>query len=531
MKKTARIIAMLLCLCMALSACSSSVPDNSVTPSDPGSSGTQSPDVSDSPAVKTHPVLNVPKLSDATQLDPHVSNGADYNIFCSIFDSLVRFDGGNQLSVVPDLAERWEISEDQLTYTFYLRKDAKFSDGTPFTADDVVFSVKRMQTQPATSSKVLMIKDAEAVDEYTVNIYCNWAYPNLILQMASWPWRIVSKAAVEKYGDGVAEMVIGTGPYKLESWTPGVGVTLTQNEYYWGDEPYFEEVNFKIITDTNTGLIALENGEIDVNTLISGLDVDYYSNSDDFRVEVLERPGAYTVAFNVSGSELLSVKEVRQAFNYAVNKEELCELVYDGLADPNTYSVIREGDTGYTDDLPHYDYNIDKAKELLDQAGYADGVTIKFTYPTTETGERLAAALKECVAPAGITLELVPLEYSAWLAASYSGNYETIYVEWQSIPYNPPLVYNLYFISSGSLSYCRTKDDFIDTKAAEASMTLDDAAREAMYTELNIHIRDEAYYAVIGGMRTYFVYPNGIQGVEYEPNTVITKYMDWYWEE
>ena len=158
-------------------------------------------------------------------------------------------------------------------------------------------------------------------------------------------------------------------------------------------------------------------------------------------------------------------------------------------------------------------------------------MTIKFTYPTTDLGERLAAALKEMLAPAGITLELVPMEYSAYMAACYTGSYESIYVEWQSIPYNPPLVYNLYFISSGSLAYCRTKDDYIDTTAAEASKTLDDDARNALYTELNMHVREQAYYAVLGGMDNVYIYAKGIQGVEYEPNTLITKYMDWYWQE
>lgn len=531
MKKNAvRILAMLLCLCMALSACSSSGGKESQNPSNsnPGTES-QAPE-SQTPAEKTHTTLNVPKPSDATQLDPHVSNGGDYNIICSIFDSLVRFDGGDQMHVVPDLAESWEISDDQLEFTFHLR-EAKWSDGSDFTADDVVFSIERLQTQPATSSKVLMIKGAEAIDEHTVKIYCNWAYPNLILQIASWPWRIVSRKAVEAAGDGTEGMVIGTGPYKLESWTPGVGVTLVRNELYWGDEPYFDTINFKVITDTNTSMMALENGEIDVNQLINGLDVEYYSDGDRFRTESVKRPGAYTVAFNVSGSETLSNQAVRQAFNYAIDKESICQLVYDGLADPNTYSVIREGDTGYTDDVPHYDYNIETAKQLLADAGYADGVTIKFTYPTTDLGERLAAALKEMLAPAGITLELVPKEYSAYLADTYSGSYEAIYVEWQSIPYNPPLVYNLYFISTGSLSYCRTKDDYIDSTASQASMTLDDEARNALYTDLNMYIREQAYYAVLGGMDIVYVYANGIQGVEYEPNTQITKYMDWYWAE
>lgn len=523
MKRTARIIAMLLCLCMALSACTSSNPGNSSTP------GTQSSDSPGGATVKEHTTLNVPMLSDATQLDPHISNGADYNIFCSIFDGLVRFDGGNQFSVVPDLAESWEISDDQMEFTFHLRQ-AKWSDGSDFTADDVVFTIERMIAQPSTASKVLMIKSAEKVDDHTVKIFCNYAYPNLILQIASWPWRIVSKSAVEAAGDGVQGMVIGTGPYKLESWTPGVGVTLTRNEYYWGDEPYFETINYKIITDTTTAIAALENGEIDMTQLINGMDIDYYSTADGYRVDTIQRPGAYTVAFNTAASASLSIKEVRQAFNYAIDQESLIKLAYDGYATADFYSIISEGEEGYTDDLPHYDYNVDTAKQLLADAGYPNGVTIKFTYPTTDLGERVAAALKEMVSAAGITLDLVPTEYSAWLAAAYTGDYESIYLEWQSVPYNPPLFYNLYFISAGSMNYCRTKDSYIDETAALASQTLDDATRNQLYQDLNKHIREEAYYAIIGGITTSLVFNEHVKGDEYEPNTLITKFMDWYWD-
>lgn len=525
MKKALRLVALLLCLCLMLSACGTPSASNST----PGTPSSQSPDDSAPPAVKEHTTLNIPMLSDATQLDPHVSNGTDYNIICSIYDSLVRFNGSNQFEVIPDLAESWEISEDQMEFTFHLRQ-AKWSDGSDFTADDVVFSIERMQTQPSTASKVLMIKGAEKVDEHTVKILCNYAYPNLILQMASWPWRMVSKKAVEAAGDGVQGMVIGTGPYKLESWTPGIGVTLARNEYYWGDAPYFEKVVFKIVTDNTTGIAALENGELDMTQLINGLDIDYYSTAPGFRVETIKRPGAYTVAFNTSSSPSLAKKEVRQAFNYAIDQESLVKLVYDGHAIPNTYSIISEGEEGYTTDLPHYDYNVETAKQLLADAGYPDGVSIKFTYPTTDLGERVAAALKEMVSAAGITLELVPTEYSAYLAASYTGDYESIYLEWQSVPYNPPLVYNLYFISTGSMCYCRTKDSYIDETAAQAAQTLDDAARNQLYQDLNRHIRDEAYYAIIGGISTNFVYNEHIQGVEREPNTLISKFGDWYWE-
>lgn len=510
-----RLLPAMLCLSLVLSACAN----------------TDSPAPTDGPdgAQKEHPVLNLISMAEITQLDPHLSNGADYNIFCSIFDGLVKFDGANQMKVVPALAERWEISDDQLEFTFHL-VTTNWHDGTPFTADDVVFSIERLQTQPSTASKVLMIKGAEALDEHTVKITCNYAYPNLILQMASWPWRIVSRKAVETYGDGKKEMIVGTGPYKLESWTTGVGVTLKANQDYFGGAPYFDTVNVKIMTDSTTIMTALENGEIDTAAITNGLDADYIRSNENFILNEVKRSGAYTVIFNTAANEALSKKEVRQALCYAINRADLIELAYDGEAFDDCYSVISEGEEGYNPNVPKYDYDPVKAKQLLDQAGYGNGLKLKFTYPTIEVGERVAAALKENMRAVGVDLELVPMEYSAYLMAGYTGDYETIYMEFQSVPYNPPLFYNLYFISSGSLNYARVKNPEIDEKALAAAQELDNAKRTAIYEELNYLVRDEAYYATIAYIKTNVAQNAHIKGITYEPNTMITHYSDWYWE-
>lgn len=525
MKKTNRIIALLLSLCMILSltACGGT-PTQSNNPS---SSGT--PATSQS-GEKEHPVLNYPLLADPTQLDPHVSDGTEYMVFYQIFDGLVRFDGSDQQTAIPDLAESWEISDDNLVYTFHLR-EAKFSDGSDFTADDVVFSVERLKTQPSTASKVLMIDHAEKVDDHTVKLICSYAYPNLLLQLCSWPWRMVSKAAVEKYGDGTEGMVIGTGAYKLKDWTLGQGVTLTTNEYYWGEKPYFEEINFKVITDTTTALAALENGELDFTQITSGMDVEYYGSSDRFDLVQIHRPGIAAHVFNTTGeNKALADPKVRQALCYAIDRQSIVDLVFDGQGRADTYSFISEGAEGYTTDLPHYDYNVETAKQLLAEAGYADGLTIEFIYPTVALCENLAAALKEAYKNVGVTLELIPMEYSAFTAALYLGNYESAYAEWQSVPYNPPLDYNLYFISTGSLNYCRVKDEWIDQKAAEASRTMDYDARNAIYVDLNTYIREQAYYNVICGLIGNYVVNNHIKGYEFEANTMLTKLADWYWE-
>ena len=526
-KRLGKLLALSLCLSLALSGCTPAAEkptETSPASASPSASQTQTP-----PAEKQHPTLNLVSMSEITQLDPHVSNGTDYNIFSSIFDGLVKFDGANQMEVKPSLAKSWEISDDQLEFTFHL-VETTWHDGSPFTADDVVFSIQRLQTQPATASKVLMIKGAEAMDEHTVKVTCNYAYPNLILQMASWPWRMVSKKAVEAGGDGNKAMVIGTGPYMLDSWTTGVGVTLKANEDYFGGAPYFDTVNIKIMTDNTTIMTALENGEIDTAPITNGLDANYIRGNNKFTLNEVKRSGAYTVIFNTASNPALADQRVRQAFSYAMNRSDLINLVYDSEAFEGCYSVIGEGEEGYNPDVAKYEYDVQKAKDLLAEAGYGGGLTLKFTYPTIDVGKRLAAALEEGLRQVGVTLELVPMEYSAYLMAGYTGDYETIYMEWQSVPYNPPLFYNLYFISTGSLNYARVSNPEIDAKALAAAKELDNAKRAAIYKELNALVRDQAYYATIAFIKTNVAQDAHIKGITYEPNTMITHYADWYWE-
>lgn len=537
MKKGRKILSLALSGMLILSMITGCTPETS----EPSTSENPQQSSASGDTEKAHPELNLRITADPPTLDPYAtSTGYVAQICMQMFDSLVKFDGDDLMTAVPSLAEDWEISEDGTVYTFYLRDDVTFHNGDPMTADDVVYSVERFINGAYTASKAPFVTGAEKVDEYTVNIMLDYAYPNFILQLCSWPWRIVCKDAVERYGDGSDDLAkyAGTGPYILESLTPGVGVTMVSNPDYFEGEPYFERINYKLIPDNTTATTALLNGEIDLDQISTGLDLEFIEGEEGFEVTTLDRPAAYILILNTTG--VMANEDFRKAVAHAIDKESFVELVYDGMADPNCFTFMRSYEEGYSDDLPRYDFDLEKSKEYLAASGLPESEwKLSIEIPATGYGPAFGATLKEMLAQAGITLELVQAESGAWSSHVSNGNFDTdmIMSQFNGIPYNPPLVYNLYLSSTSYANHWGAQRPGglvfpeIDELGQAASRELDAAKRSDLFNQMHRLINEHCLYIPIAYIQTSFGHSEHLKGMEWEGGTLVTKVCDWYWEE
>lgn len=328
-----------------------------------------------------------------TSLDPANPQGypASYEAVYTIYNNLVTFDP--DLAIIPALAESWVQSEDGLTWTFTLRQGVTFHDDTPFTADAVAKHVTRIQ-DPATASPNASlwahIASVNAVDDATVELVTEQPFGPMLNYLAHGSGGIESPSAVEQFGADFPANPVGTGPYKLDSFTPGTELSLVPNESYWGDAPKLEKIVFRATPEVSSRVLMVDTGEADLGNDLPQEEVDRFASGGD--LQLLQRNGLRTfwIEFNLN-REMFQDVNVRKALNHAVNKQSIVDnlfleyaTVLDSPAAPSIQGHIAAGS---------YDYDPDMAKQMLADAGWTagddgvlqkDDVPLKFTLNTAE---------------------------------------------------------------------------------------------------------------------------------------------------
>ncbi len=359
--------------------------------------------------------------------------GQGYMTLSYIFDTLMWKD---ESGLIPYLAEDYSVSEDGLTYTFQLRKGVSFTDGTPFTAEDVKFTFDYMKEHPYKWVSVSMVEEASVVDEHTVEIKLNKTY-NPFLSDVAGRLPILPKHIWENVTEPETftepEAAISTGPFILENYDAAAGTyTLKANEdYFYGDV----QIDKLVIANVSGGdsKEALLSGEIAAAPNISYKAAMSLKDSPEYTV--LEGPGlSVTRLYFNFDEEAMAVKEIRQAMYHAVNLDEIVEKAYGGAGYPGSAGHVQPGTPWYNPDVRQYAYDVETAKKMLSEAGAADsngdgileynGEEMSYTLTFTENDEKLAELLVSYMKAVGIELVPQSADDATVKAAISEGNFE-----------------------------------------------------------------------------------------------------------
>jgi peptide/nickel transport system substrate-binding protein len=374
-----------------------------------------------STTVSAENVLRIGTLgSDAISLDPHMSTKSqDKILFPMIFNGLVRFKPGTAdlKAIEADLAESWEVSDDKLVWTFKLLKGVQFHGGYgEMTAEDVVFSLSKAAEKKTSSAykEYSALESVVAVDPYTVKITLNQKVPFFLGAVVNYHGGfILSKKAWEKLGDQAAMNPIGTGPFAFSSYQSKRFVELKANDKYFRGKPAIDKINYRYMPDEATRELAFEKDEVD---LFYGRRearwVQSQAKKENTIVDVFGLGELRILHLNTSQKPFDDIR-VRKAVAYALSREALVTFIGPEVASA-AVSVVPAGYLGHSDSATLYPHDLAKAKELLAQAGFKDGLTVKAVITKVESLRLPMMVIQEQLRLAGITLDLQVVEHSAF---------------------------------------------------------------------------------------------------------------------
>ncbi|MDZ5474546.1 glutathione ABC transporter substrate-binding protein [Bacillus sp. 31A1R] len=491
MKARKNIFLMLvLSIVLALAACSgqSSAPKNEDKPSDSGESKEEG---------KKGGHLVFVTGADAPTLDPHGTNDtATTNATSQIFERLLEFDKDGKPA--PALASEF-TQVDELTWTFKLREGVKFHDGTDFNAEAVKINFERVLDPEFASPRAFVLNMIESItvdSEFALTIKTKFPFAPLPNHLSHNAGSIISPAAIQAEKDGgkkVSENPIGTGPFKLDTWNTGAEIKFAKNEEYWGEKASVDTMSFVVVPEQATRVAMIETGEAHA-MLLGPSDVTRVEAMAGVTLDRVKSTRMDYLGFNLKKKPFDNVK-VRQAISMAVNKDDVVNGVLDGQG------IIAKGPlaptvNGYSEDLTPLPYDVEAAKKLLAEAGYADGfkTTIWANEGSKERAD-IAELIQAQLAPLGIDVSIEIIEWGAFLEKSAAGEHEMLVLGWTTVTGDAD--YGLYAPyhssahgSAGNRSfYTNAKVDELLDKARQST---DQNERLGMYKEISQILIDEA---------------------------------------
>jgi peptide/nickel transport system substrate-binding protein len=505
--------------------------------------GTQAPAPTEAPAASPTAagplVLNIADTASITTWDPVASASTEAAYMGNMYEQLLRVNPpGSAEKYTPLLATDWEVSPDGLTWTFHLRPNVKFHDGEPLTAAAVKQSIDAEKDHASYSFIWFPLDSIEVVDDLTVKFNLSYSAPlELILgsQYAAWiisPKALDAAAADPNYW--AAGVEAGTGPYMLESYTPDKELVFTKNPDYWGGwQPgQFDKVVVEIVSEAVTQQQMLEGGQVDLVTRMPMENYDAFKNNPDYVYVEEQTLDNYVGFFNTLRTPLDNVL-VRQALSYAIPYQDIIDVGAAGLASQAS-GPVPQGCWPWSDQVTQYTYDLDKARDLLTQAGHpGGGFTINLTYAAENDVEAAFAPLiKDSFEQIGVTVNIQSILFNQqWSAAkSDPANAQDMFLLLYWPTYSDAGSDNMWSMFYGTadsphlnvtafnLSYWFDQhyNDLLDTAIADT--VTDPTTSQTTYNEAANYLVDQAPAVFFMDIKLPFVIPTYIQGFKYNIN-------------
>ena len=452
---------------------------------------------------------------DPPTIDPHVTTDAtSARIIVEVFGGLVTIDPS--LEIVPDLAESWDLSDDGTVYTFHLRPDAKFHDGTPVTAHDVKWSLERA-TNPLTESPVadqylgdivgvkeklegdaMSISGVRFIDEQTIQITIDEAKSYFLAKLTYPTGFVLDQENVEANPRSWFREPNGTGPFRLQEYRVGEVLVLGRNEHYHLGPPKLEEVEF--ILSGGTSMLMYENDEIHVAGV--GLaDLDRLNDpSNELYPQLKTAPASFSVNYiglNVNEPPLDDVM-VRQALNFAIDKEEIATIVLGDLVKPAD-GILPPNFPGYDEGVSGYEYDPVKARQLLEESTYGDDLEnippITITTPGSfgaNVSLDMEVILQMWERNLGITAEFQQTEFATFLKDLHKGRFQMFDIGWIADYPDPENFLDILFHSESTNNHTHYSNPEVDDLLMRARVETDTLARYDLYNAAEQMIIDDA---------------------------------------
>ncbi|MDQ6601716.1 MAG: ABC transporter substrate-binding protein, partial [Chloroflexota bacterium] len=475
-------------------------------------------------AVKKGGTLKAGLDGDILTFDPLTSGAyADREVYYNVYDTLVAFD--TNLQIVPALAEKWE-TPDPKTYIFHIRQGVKFHDGTDLNADAVKFNIDRYLTDKTSRRKAEIdtITSVDVMDPYTVKFSLKAPFAPLLPTLADRAGMILSPKVVQALGpDALAAKPVGagSGPFKFVEAVKDDHITFERNPNYWKKDaagnqlPYVDKLIYRPILDATVLLANLKTGDLDISYSIAAKDVAGVKSGSELVIKDVAGLGFNGLGFNVA-KEPFNKKELRQAVAEALDRDQINKTVYFGV---NTVAqgAIPPSSWAFDANYKPYGANIAKAKEYLKAGGKPDGFTFDFKVGSgSPTTTQLAQLIKDQLAKAGITANLVQEERTTLSNDQNMGNFQMLIFGWSGRADPDGNLYNI-FHTGGGLNYGGYSSPMVDDLLEKARAAGDQAQRKDLYQQAQKLIVDDAAMAFYSFVPAYLVMQPKVQGVQLYP--------------